>query len=99
MYKIYDDFNNFIKCKNLNEVERVLLNYYNKDLIKYTTINNYDVINYKYGHDSYGNPLYMIVIIGNYKTDRHFRTIKTIKSKQSYNIDETIKYLVNKYYA
>ena len=96
MYKIYDNFNNFIKCKNLKEVERVLLNYYNKELIEPIKIEGYeniDFIAYKYTHDYYGNPLYMIII---YDLDN--RKIETIKSKQSYNIKETIKYILkNKY--
>lgn len=92
MYKIYDNFNNFVKCKNLNEVERVLLNYYNKDLIKSIKIeghDNLDVIAYKYKNDSYGNPLYMIILY-----NLNNRKIEVIKSKQSYNIKETIKYIL-----
>ena len=94
MYKIYDNFNNFIKCKNLCEVERILLNYYNKDLIKVVNVEGFedvDVIYYNYNKDSYGNPLYMIIFY-NTKT----RKITTIKSKQSYNIIDTIKNILNK---
>ena len=96
MYKIYDDFNNFIKCKNLREVERVLLSYYNKELIKPIKMEGYkdlDIIAYNYTRDIYGNPLYIIIIY-----NLNNRKIEVIKSKQSYNIKETIKYILkNKY--
>ena len=42
-------------------------------------------VSIKTGHDSYGNPLYMVIV---FKDKEH---LKTIKSKQSYYIDGTIQ--------
>ena len=113
MYKIYNrDLQKDLKFKNLNEVERFIINEYKNNLSNLTLkrffdvefhrltikedgkeykLTNYEAVSIKTGHDYYGNPLYMILI---FKDNRH---VKTVKSKQSYNIECTVQYILNEY--
>lgn len=113
MYKIYNrDLQKDLKFKNLNEVERFIINEYKNNLSNLTLkrffdvefhrltikedekeykLANYEAVSVKTGHDYYGNPLYMILI---FKDNRH---AKTVKSKQSYNIESTVQYILNEY--
>lgn len=48
-------------------------------------------VSYNYARDSFGNPLYMILVFINN------RCVGVEKSKQSYNIDATVQQTIKKY--
>lgn len=111
MYKIYSrEIEQNLNFRNLMEVERFFINEYKNNKIKLIEGNYPDVkyhvyeekvdgityvvgglyaVSIKTGHDSYGNPLYMILVFAGDKLE------KTIKSKQSYNIDSTVHKIFN----